>query len=297
MGAGGRMEGELNRVLVTGAGGYLGQHVLHEVERQGVRAVGLFRQGPARCDLLKADEVRAAIRHYNPGVVVHCAAITPGRSEFGYNGEDDARLNASMVENLLAAGVTRVVFISSMTVYGRSQRVPVVESSIDPQSAYARGKLAAERVLLAAAEQSGGAILRLPGLFGPPRRDGIVYALCSALKRGTPVVLPQDPVTWGAMHVVDAAEVIAQAAIHVSGEKRNDHKPYIIANVGYPERQSIARLVATLAGMTNVYMRTDVEHPDFEMDLSELAATFGVPNAGLSERLAQMLEYAAAPLD
>jgi nucleoside-diphosphate-sugar epimerase len=131
--------------------------------------------------------------------------------------------------------------------------------------------------------------LRLPGLFGPPRHGGLVYALCEAIINGKTPALPNKPIMWAAMHVDDAADVVARSALHHPGNS-------LIANVGYPDAQSISSLVRLLAELGGAEISYDVPHPKFQMNLSVLASTFGLPSRGLRERLAEMLEYARQSL-
>ena len=281
-------------ILVTGSTGYLGCHVVAQLHRLGQPVLGMSRAGgDISCDMLDQQALQAALERHRPKVVVHCAAVVPGRGNVGYDDEVSAEANTEMLRNLLRAGAQRVVFISSMTVYAPHQRMPVKELETAPQSAYAEGKVACENLLHALGEHNFGAILRLPGLFGPPRRSGLVYSLCDALIAGKPIRLPEAPTMWAAMHVEDAAIVVARAALAVAEKETwGVEGRYIVANVGYSGKFSISRLIDELAGLTRANLRSPIEHPDFAMDLMTLARSFGLPKASFRQRLEEMLEYA-----
>ena len=63
----------MNRWLVTGAGGMLGRDLVSVLERRGAEVAGLRRTD---LDITDQAAVRAALRHWQPDVVVNCAAWT-----------------------------------------------------------------------------------------------------------------------------------------------------------------------------------------------------------------------------
>jgi len=273
-------------VLVTGAGGYLGGRVIDQLRARGVESLGLARGGGAdiACDLLDVGGLRSVVDQILPRVVVHCAAAVP-RNAGGYDDAEAGADSVRMVRNLLDVGVANIVFASSMTVYGPGQPGPLREDRVDPQSAYGRAKLEAE-ALLASAAGCGAVALRLPGLFGPPRRNGLVYALCEAIRKGGTPTLPAQPLMWSAMHVDDAASTMVRAALRPPG-------PGFVTNVGYAGPLSVSLLVQRLREIADAQIAYDVPHPSFEMDLGTLQSTLGLPQGDLASRLGEMLEFAA----
>src|SRR6185295_1873263 len=74
------------RIMVTGAGGFLGRHVRSELERRG--AATLFMPRKAEFDLTREADVREAYGIGRPQVVIHLAAVVGG---IGANRESPGR--------------------------------------------------------------------------------------------------------------------------------------------------------------------------------------------------------------
>ena len=131
------------RVLITGASGFAGRHLVRACEAAGDQVIPASRS--VGVDLTDAAAARAIVRAAGPDVVHHLA----GLASVGGSWEEPERwlqVNATMAVNLLEAVRTeapkaRVVMVSSGQVYGRPQRLPVGEDgALAPESPYAVAK-------------------------------------------------------------------------------------------------------------------------------------------------------------
>lgn len=173
-------------VLVTGANGFLGRHVVARLLDRGHRVRALVRPASSLSDLPWAQDVelaradlrdRGGVEAAVAGVdsVVHLAAAVAG--------DDDAQFSATVVgtERLLSAlqsaPVRRVVHASSFSVYDwqrarRSidERTPLVDepAKLDERGGYTLAKVWQERLLRAAAAEQGFELVVL--------RPGFVWA-------------------------------------------------------------------------------------------------------------------------
>ncbi|HSN02878.1 MAG TPA: GDP-mannose 4,6-dehydratase [Acidimicrobiales bacterium] len=134
------------RALVTGAGGFVGRHLVEHCRAQGddVTAVDVD------CDVTDADRVREVVRAASPEVIYHLAAL----SSVADSWSDPAaytRVNVLGTHHVLAAAhevaSCAVVLVSSADVYGvvDERDLPLVETHApSPASPYAQSKLEAE---------------------------------------------------------------------------------------------------------------------------------------------------------
>lgn len=224
---------ESRSVLVTGAGGFLGQVVAAHLEDRGARVVGADRSGEIAGLLpVNLEEPAALARLDDRGpfdAVVHCAALLPGDR----TGRDVLMANLQMTHDLAAwaggRGVKRFVLASTCNVYGY-QSLPCTEDAVPhPPSLYATSKLACEHILTALSAQVAlqPCCLRIAAPYGPhQRRDTVVSRfLRQAAKREPITLLGSGSRSQHFVYETDVAEAFALAvgcdavgAFNVSGD-------------------------------------------------------------------------------
>jgi UDP-glucose 4-epimerase len=265
--------------LVTGAQGFLGAKVVKAFEAEGalVTASGRYSVGDlVGCDLSVLNDVTRLLDSVAPDCIIHCAAKVPKNLD-EYEDLDSFLINLDMLDTILMASDCPIVFISSMTVYGTNCMVPVIEEGAgDPTSRYGLGKWKAE--LRLRDEGRPSLAIRIPGLFGPPRLNGLVYNLLRAAKYKHGVSLPESSVQWAAMHVDDAARSIAKAALSGVDD-------FEAINVAYSDTYSIDNLVTIVGEIYQHKIEYFVAQPSFEFNLTRAEIRGALPDSNLYESL------------
>lgn len=227
------------RVLVTGAGGFVGsvltQHLLSEAKLAS-RAIGslalLDRQVTPTpgAQTMEGDLGDPAtlerIAGFAPDVVFHLAAVPGGAAEADYALGRRVNLDATLALFETLAALRKpvtVVYASTIAVYGADLPDPVAPSTpLRPALSYGAHKLACE-ALLADFSRRGlldGRSLRLPGIVARPRGAGgglksaFLSELLHALAAGEPFTCPVSP---GATVWWMSARRCAQNLLHAAG--------------------------------------------------------------------------------
>ena len=135
----------MNRVLVTGARGFVGRYLVEHLERAGAEVTGWSRE---QVDLLDRRAVLRAMADLRPTVVYHCAGAAHVAQSFG-NVADTLAANVlgthHVLESLRSAGISaRVLITGSSLVYRQSDRPLKEEDATGPATPYALSKLAQE---------------------------------------------------------------------------------------------------------------------------------------------------------
>jgi 2-alkyl-3-oxoalkanoate reductase len=183
------------KVLVTGASGFLGGHVAERLAARGDHVRAMVRKTSKRDHLVKLRDVelfegaleepeRAAAAVDGVDAIVHAAGLVKARDT-----DEFFAVNVGGTSNLveparrLGKKVKRFVFVSTLVACGPSaDGLPVPADQEIPNNAYGRSKLAAEKVVLAAAGDMPVTILRPGAIYGP--RDGEIFELFQTVRRG-----------------------------------------------------------------------------------------------------------------
>jgi GDP-4-dehydro-6-deoxy-D-mannose reductase len=179
------------RALVTGAGGFVGTHLVEHLEVAG-DTVLLTDPMIDGVDITDVDGVAELLADSKPEVIYHLA----GWADVGASWSNPAaafRVNADGTLNVLlaalATGVSRVLIVSSADVYGSvaETEMPITEETpLRPVSPYAASKVAADFLGLQAYLGRGLAVLRVRAFnhLGPGQTDKFVAsALASRIAR------------------------------------------------------------------------------------------------------------------
>jgi dihydroflavonol-4-reductase len=176
--------GEL--VFVTGGTGFFGSSLVPALTKAGYRVRALVRPG-SQPDWLPNEQIEIVSGDLTKPESFHsslagCRYLIHAGAYFRFWGKDAdfTRINFEGTQNVVraarAAGIARIVYISTIAVVGKPQPGALIDEDIEcrPQTGYQRSKCRTERWLLAEAEESHLPVVVLrPGAFyGPGSRYG-----------------------------------------------------------------------------------------------------------------------------
>ncbi len=196
----------MSPILVTGANGFVGQHLGRQLADQGHEVVAALRNPQARLDY--PVQRRETVGDIGPGtdwhralegveVVIHLAARGHVMNEHRADPMAEFRnINTAgtlqLAGQAVAAGVRRLVYVSTIKVNGEASHGPPFRESdpVAPQDPYARSKHEAEQQLFALMARTGleVVVVRPPLVYGPGVK-GNFLRLMKLVDRALPLPL------------------------------------------------------------------------------------------------------------
>lgn len=268
------------RVMVLGAGGFIGRHLTRRLAACGseviaaMRAPGAIMEDGIQTLIAPFDDVSHFIDQVSRcDVVIHSASSsTPGSSAAKPQLEGNLRTTLALVEALQDNPSCRLLFLSSGgTLYGDCSAPATESDPLRPRSYHGAGKAAAEHFIHAWASQYGGTavVLRPSNVYGPGQHArsgfGIIPAAFDAALHGTPLTV------WGdgsmARDYLFIGDLVALCLASL------DH-PCVpgthVYNAGSGHAVGLETLLDHIDGVTGRPVRRDLE-PARRVDIQRIA--------------------------
>lgn len=296
------------RVVVVGGAGFIGSHVVELLTREPVREITVldnFVRG-SRANLRDASR-DARVRVVEGSItdrsllgevldgadyVFHLAALWLHECVHEPRQALDVNVAGTfnVIEAARAAGVKKIVYSSSASVYGDAVSTPMTEDHpFNNRTMYGATKIAGEQFLRAVYEQHrlDYVGLRYMNVYGPRMDDrgayvSVIIKVLDRIDQGLrPLVFGDGSQAYDFVHVGDVARA------NVLALKSGATDEFI--NVGIGVKTTIKSLVAMLLEMTGSSLE-----PEYRPD----EAMFVTHRVGSTEKAERLLGFrAATPLD
>ena len=216
------------RVLVTGAGGFIGSHLSEALLKKGYEVVGLLwtreksrwvkniRASFIFGDVTKKNSLFNAVKDVT--YIYHLAACTRGNCAGEYY-KTNLEGTKNLVNVCLESGIRlkRFLFTSSVAALGPCQEHEVLDESVpcNPVSDYGKSKFLAEQFLYSAQDRLPITIVRLPVVYGP-RNVGSAFSIFKCVSKRIQFDICQGETNVGFVHdIVDGMILASKSPVTI----------------------------------------------------------------------------------
>lgn len=213
------------KILVTGASGFIGSFIVEEGLRRGMEVWAAVRGSSSRqyltdarihfieLDLSSQSKLKEQLKGHAFDYVIHAAGVTKCLEK-----KDFYTVNTGGTKNLVRAilalqmPIKKFVYLSSLSVYGAvREEQPYKDISLsdhaEPNTAYGKSKLAAERFLdTMECADLPFVILRPTGVYGPRERD--YFLMAKSIKQHTDFAVGFQPQDITFVYVADVVQAV-----------------------------------------------------------------------------------------
>ena len=302
------------RIVVTGGAGFIGSHLVDRLvgdndvlvvddgsngRPEWVHDDATFVKGDLTEQAVVDDAIAA-----ETDLVVHLAASklvdtdTP-RRQF----DDNSEITYNVLERMDEAGVGKLVFTSSSTVYGEAPRpTPEDYAPLEPISVYGSTKLAEESLISTYAHSHDlqSWVFRFANIVGPRLRGAVIPDFIGKLRADPDslTILGDGRQQKSYMHVSECLD----AMFHAVGHADDDHNVFNLGTRTTTSVDRIADIVADEMGLDPDYEYTGGDRgwtgdvPRMRLSIDKLAALGWEPEGSSDDAVRQSVQELLAEL-
>jgi len=228
------------KILVTGANGFIGQHLVHTLEEYGIKVNALDKDTKELKTVSKANIFEGNIFNnellnkavQDVEVVYHLVAKTHDSSNIKKNIEDYFKINVEGTRNLLntciGSKIKHFIFFSSVkTMTEESENTLDETFTPNPTTPYGESKLIAEKLVADTGKKYGfkTTSIRLSLVYGPGNK-GNIYKMIESVDKGRFIMIGRGENKRSMVYV----ENVVDAAFAIVGQEQANGKVFIVTD-------------------------------------------------------------------
>jgi UDP-glucose 4-epimerase len=277
------------RVLITGASGFVGYHLVEEALANNLEVFVAVRKSSKTSQLNNFDiqytypdfsniiSLKKELKEKQYDYIIHAAGVTSARSKKEYD-----TINADYTYNLAAAAVAAdvnlkgFVLISSLAAVGPLDKLNGIiteETPPHPITAYGKSKLLAEEKLRSITSLNY-TILRPTAVYGP--RDTGIYIFFKQLKKGIEPYIGNNDQKLSFIYVKDLARA-AIKALYISNQNT-----YNLSDGNFYGKYELAEIAKIVLDLKTVKFHLPVNFVKILAIISEKVSSLGNKSAILN---------------
>ena len=271
------------KILITGAGGYLGSYLFSFLKKKGYLVYGIDINFFKECNLYK-DDYNDDISYKdsynlsladleNIDILIHLSGVSndPLNNLSSNKIYDPTRLYTLTIAKMCKKLNIKFIFASSCSVYGASNTNNVLteQSDTNPQTGYSLNKLQIGNDLESIASENFNPIcLRFATIFGVSSRmrfDVVINMLLGMAMTKNMIKLNSNGEAWRPhLYIEDACRAVECS---INYERQNDDDKILILNVGRDDNNlkiiDVANIILKLVPGTNLeYLDINSHNPN-----------------------------------
>lgn len=291
------------RIFVTGGTGFIGHHVVKELQNED-NILLLLSRGPesripgvnvVRGDLSDIANWENVVKEFRPQIAIHMA----WESLPNYNyGTSILNLNhgLNLVTWLARSGCESIICTGSCWEYGQQTGELHEDQGLKPLNAFTAAKNALHWLGREVAREHDMRFIwaRLFYVYGPgQRKTSLIPYLINCVRNGEKPEIKTPRAKNDFIYVEDVAKAITAIAMK--------HEKDAVYNIGSGSSISVQQVINTICHKFNVLYKVDNSHnvtnnlvTDFWADISRINNDFGwKPHIGISEGIEKTINYYA----
>lgn len=290
------------KIVVTGAGGLIGSHLVEQILEAGHECVAIVRPGSKtglRDGVQRVEVDLDATGGFDHGVLPgECDAVvylaqSNGYRNLPYEAGSVFQVNvvsvAAMLEHARRAGASHFVYASTGSIYCSTEKVITEKSEIicdgRGRNLYPWSKLTGETILQSYSDDLHAIALRYFFVYGAGANIGmLIPRTVESVRNGASIGLQRPD---GCIVVPTHADDAAAACLRSLSLERSD-----LFNIAGPEPTSLRNIADTagdLLGIDPIYSPMDGVPVEFRVDISRMKRELGIEPVGFRQGLERTL--------